>query len=91
MKGRDIAAALKLYKQQLYRSLKSLKCKGCVKATLGRPAWFSAVSLEEVLDQFMKSKEKQAKILQASRDELLSAWRSLPEKYCSDIQKREDN
>lgn len=80
VKGRDIAETPKLYKQQLYRSLKSLKCKGCVKATTGRPAFFSAVSLEEVLDQFKKSKEKQAKILAASRDELLSAWRSLPDK-----------
>ena len=82
--GTEIACALKLYKQQLYRSLRNLKCKGCVKATPGRPALFSAVSLEEVLDLFMKSKVKQAKILQANRDELLSAWRSLPEKDNAD-------
>jgi sugar-specific transcriptional regulator TrmB len=80
LRGTEIADMLKLYKQQLYRSLRKLQCKGCVKATIGRPALFSAVSLEEVLDQFMKSKEKQAKILAASRDELLSAWRSLPQR-----------
>ena len=85
LRGTEIASKLKLYKQRLYRGLKSLKCKGCVKATIGRPVLFSAVSLEEVFDQFMKSKEKQAKILAASRGELLSAWRSLPEKDYADI------
>ena len=77
VKGRDIAEMLKLYKQQLYRSLKSLKCKGCVEATLGRPARFSAVPLEKVLDLFMKTKMEQAEDLKASRDKLLSSWRSI--------------
>jgi sugar-specific transcriptional regulator TrmB len=76
-KGRDIAETLKLYKQQLYRSLKSLRCKGCVEATLERPARFSAVPLEKVLDFIMKTKMDQAEGLQASRDELLSSWRSI--------------
>ena len=77
LKGRDIAAMLRLYKQQLYRSLKSLTCKGCVEVTLERPARFSAVPLEKVLDRFMKTKMEQAEDLKASRDELLSSWRSI--------------
>jgi sugar-specific transcriptional regulator TrmB len=77
LRGTDIASTLKLYKQQLYRDLRSLKCKRCVKATLERPARFSAVPLEEVLDLFMKTKVEQAEDLKASRDELLSSWRSI--------------
>ncbi len=70
-KGRDIANMLKLYKHQLYCSLKSLQCKGCIKATPERPAQFFAVPLEKVLDQFMKEKMGQVKDLQSRRDELL--------------------
>jgi len=81
LKGRDITNTLKLYKHQLYRSLKSLQCKGCIKATLERPAQFFAVPLEIVLDQFMKEKMGQAKDLQASREKLRFAWRSMTEKH----------
>lgn len=73
-RGREIAGALRLHKQQLYRSLKSLQCKGCAKTTLGHPARFFVVPLENVLDQFMKAKMGEAKDLQASREELLSTW-----------------
>jgi len=47
VKGRDIAETLKLYKQQVYRNLKSLHAKGMVNTTFDRPARFSAVSLEK--------------------------------------------
>ena len=80
VKGRDIANTLKLHKHQLYRSLRSLQCKGCVKATFERPARFFVVPLEKVLDQFMKARMGQAKDLQASREELLSKWHSMIEK-----------
>ena len=80
VKGRDITKTLKLHKRQVYRSLKSLRAKGMIQATRERPARFSAVSLERVLDQFMKTKKEQAKALQASRKELLSTWSSLIEK-----------
>jgi sugar-specific transcriptional regulator TrmB len=82
-RGREIAASLRLYKQQLYRCLKGLKCKGCVKAALERPAMFSAVPLENVLDLIIKAKMEQAKGLQASRDELLSYWHSMIKKNSS--------
>jgi sugar-specific transcriptional regulator TrmB len=80
VKGRDIANELKLYKRQVYRRLKSLRAKGMVNASHERPARFSAVPLEKVLDQFMKGRKKQAKALQASRKELLSTWRSMIDK-----------
>jgi len=75
VKGRDIAETLKLHKQQVYRSLNTLRDKGMVSATFERPARFFAVPLEKVLDRFMKAKIVQAEGLQASREELLSSWR----------------
>ena len=76
-KGRNIAGNLKLYKQQLYCSLKRLQNKGFVRATAEHPALFSAVPLEKVLDLFLIEKAKQAETLQANRDELLSSWISM--------------
>ncbi len=78
--GRNIAEALNLYKQQLYRSLNRLRRKGIVTATLEHPANFSAVSLEEVLDGLIEARREQALALQASRSELLSYWRSMVKK-----------
>jgi sugar-specific transcriptional regulator TrmB len=83
-KATDIAEELKLYKQQLYRSLKRLHRKGLVNVTLERPARFSAVSIEETFDFLIETKKEQALALQASRKELLSSWRSMVEKQSSD-------
>ena len=79
-KGRNIREALNLYKQQLYRSLKLLQSKGIVTATLERPAQFSAVSLEKVLDFLIEAKKIQALALQESREELLSSWKTIVKK-----------
>jgi len=51
-----------------------------VNATPQWPAQFSAVSLEKVLELYMKTMIEQAEALQASREELLITWRSTIEK-----------
>ena len=61
-------------------SLRSLKAKGIIVGTPTRPILYSAISIERVLDEFMKAKMEQAKTLQASRKELLSTWRSMVKK-----------
>jgi sugar-specific transcriptional regulator TrmB len=81
--GKELANALKLAKQQLHSSLKSLQAKGIVNATRERTTQYSAVSLEKVLDLFMKAKIEQAKAFQASKEELLATWRSMIEKSSS--------
>ena len=78
--GKELASALKITKQQLYHSLKRLRAKGMVNATHTRTAQFFAVSLEKVLELYMKTMIEQAKALQATREELLITWRSLLEK-----------
>ena len=83
-KGRNVAEVLKLYKQQLYRSLKRLQKKGVIHATLERPASFSAVSLEKILDSLIEAKKEQALALQESREDLLSRWKILIKKEYTD-------
>lgn len=82
--GRRIAKSLELYKQQLYRSLKRLQRKGAVNITLERPAHFSAVSLEKILDFLIEAKKEQALALQESKKELLSNWRAIAKREFAD-------
>lgn len=82
-KGKDVAEELNLYKQQFYRSVKHLRGRGFVKSTSERPARFSAMALEKVLEFLIEAKKEQALALQASRKELLSSWRSLVKKDSS--------
>ncbi len=77
---KEVANALKLTKQQLHSSLKNLQARGIVNATCERPAQYSVISLEKVLDLFMKAKMEQAKAFQASKEELLASWQSLIKK-----------
>ena len=76
-KGRELANALQVTKQQLYPSLKNLKNKGVVTASLERPALFSAVAFEKVVELLIKIKVEQAKAIEETREELLSNWRDI--------------
>lgn len=78
--GRNIAEALNLYKQQLYRSLKSLQCKGCVKATRERPSKFSAVAIQDVLDMLVDVSLGEAEDLMENRQRILSYWQAMMKK-----------
>ncbi len=76
-KGKDISKALKLQKQQLYRSLKKLQRKAIVSATLEHPASFSAVSFEKVLDLFIRAKLEEVQNIQYEKSKLLSNWEAI--------------
>jgi len=77
LRVRDMSRTLKLNRQQLHRSLKSLQNKGIVTSTLERPARFSAVPFEKALDIFIKAKMEEVQRFQRNRDEVLSKWRSV--------------
>jgi len=79
-KAHDLAEALRLCRWQLYRSIKNLKTKGIIDTFPGRPARFSAVPFEKVLDLLISVKAEQQKALQESKEELLSTWRSITRK-----------
>ena len=75
-KARDITEALETYKRQLYRSLRNLQRKGMVSASQERPARFSAVSFDQVLDQFIKANREEAQHIEENKEQILSMWRS---------------
>jgi sugar-specific transcriptional regulator TrmB len=77
---RSIAAALKLHKQQVYRSLKRLQARRIVNSYAERPAIFSSISFEEVLDLFLQVKKQQADALKENREKLLSRWQAITKK-----------
>ena len=79
-RARDIAQDLRIHKRQLYRALRTLKNKGVVTVPPGYPTLFSAVLFEKALDLFIEAKTEQQKALQASKEEILSTWRSMTEK-----------
>jgi sugar-specific transcriptional regulator TrmB len=83
-KARDVAEALGIYKQRLYCILGKLREKGVVDSSSDFPAYFSAVVFEKVLDLFMEARIEQQEALKASKEELLSNWRSLVKKDTSD-------
>jgi sugar-specific transcriptional regulator TrmB len=73
----EITRLLKVSKQQLYPSLKNLRSKGIVSATLERPARFSAVKFDKALDLFAKAKMEEARSIRQKRGSLLSDWQSI--------------
>ena len=76
---KNATSSLKLHRQQLYRSLKNLQNKGIIVPSKERPARFSAVTFEKVLELFLKAKMEQQQNLQKNKAEILSTWHSLIE------------
>jgi sugar-specific transcriptional regulator TrmB len=83
-RGKDLARALKITRQKVYRSLKKLQRRGIVNSTINRPAVFSAVSVEEVRNMFIKNRIEETRHLIQNNEEFLSSWRSITEKDSRD-------
>jgi len=76
----DLANALKFSKQKVNRSFKNLQSKGIVTGSLEGKAIFSALQLQQTIELLIAIKTEQALIMQESKEELLSTWRSITEK-----------
>jgi sugar-specific transcriptional regulator TrmB len=76
-RGKDLVNSLKVTKQQLYPSLKELKERGIVNATYERPAIFSAVAIERVLDILIKKKIEETQSIIRNKEELISSWHAM--------------
>ncbi len=70
-KGKDMSFALKLTNRQLYRSLKRLQDQNMVISNLERPAQFSALPLEKILDSIIKDKIKKAQAMKETKESFL--------------------
>jgi sugar-specific transcriptional regulator TrmB len=77
-RGKDLVNSLKITKQQLYPSLKNLQERGIVNSTHERPAIFSAVSVEKVLDALIKTKIEETERMIQNKEKLISSWRLMP-------------
>lgn len=75
-KARDIVEALETYKRQLYRSLKNLQRRGMISASQERPAQFSAISFDKVLDKFIEANRGEAQRIEENREQIVWIWRS---------------
>lgn len=80
-KGADAAKALKVQRQQFYRSLKNLENQGIVSATLEHPSMFSALPFEKALDLLAKAKMKkaleEAQRIKEEKNDLIANWQAL--------------
>lgn len=83
-KARDIADTLKIQKNQLYCILKKLRSQGIVNSSSEYPARFSVILFDQILDLIIKTKVEQQEALEASKQELLSAWRFITKKESAD-------
>jgi sugar-specific transcriptional regulator TrmB len=79
-KTRRISHTLQINRTQMYRILKRLQGKNIIKIIVGRPAKFSALPFEEALNLLIQCKEKNAKIAQNNKKELLSDWQIMRKK-----------
>jgi len=78
-KAREVVDKMDVYKEQLYRSIKNLKEKDIVFASVGVPAEFSAIPFGEVLDLLAMIKKRQAEALKAINEFLMDNWKSMLE------------
>ena len=79
-KLREIASTLNLSEKRAHRSLKDLQSLNIVQASVEYPLEFMAIPFEEVINLIIEVKKEQAKTLHASKEELLSTWRSITKK-----------
>jgi sugar-specific transcriptional regulator TrmB len=74
-RGKDLCTTLNMPKPFLYQCLSRLKNIGAVTATPERPAQFSAVPFEKVLELLIKSKVEEAQSAQRDKEKALSDWK----------------
>jgi sugar-specific transcriptional regulator TrmB len=72
---KDLVNSLRITKQQLYPSLKNLEERCVVNSSNERPAVFSAVPIEQVLDALIKAKIKETQHMIQNKEALLSKWK----------------
>ena len=75
--AKDLETALKMPIWQIYQSLRNLQKKGTITAFLHRPALFSALPFEKVLDLAAKAKIEEAQQEHANTSRAMLYWESM--------------
>jgi sugar-specific transcriptional regulator TrmB len=73
----NIAENLRLNRQQVSSSLKSLQKRKIVISTLDHSTQFSALSFRKTMTLLVKAKKEGAQHIEQNKEELLSEWHSM--------------
>jgi sugar-specific transcriptional regulator TrmB len=73
-KARNIVGNLKINRQQIIRSIKSLQNKGIIASDSENQNVFSALPFEEALELLISKEKEKTQAVQKSKDELLASW-----------------
>ena len=79
-KAKNIVDNLKISKQKIIQSLKNLQNKGIIIAELKNQNGFSALPFEEALEALIKTKKKQTKKIQETKETLLLNLKTIKKK-----------
>ncbi len=79
-RAKDLRDGLRMAKQQLYPTLRSLKKKGIVKKKPERSALFRVLAFEELIERYMKLSAEKTKTLNEEKQELAKSWRTITAK-----------
>ncbi len=70
-KARDIAKNLRIPKQTIYPTIRSLQSRGIIISPLEHPAKFSALPLEKIVDRYIKAKTEEVNQIEKGKRDLL--------------------
>ena len=73
----DISKSIGMHKAQVYRVLKNLESRGMVDLTLEKPARYTAISFENLLELLIKTKKDDVSFLEENKNALLTQWESI--------------
>lgn len=77
LKTGQIAKRLEKNKGTVYRILSNLKKKGLVEATLEFPTRYTAVSLEKIIDSYIRSRREEVDLVEKTKKDLLRDWKKI--------------
>ena len=75
-KASSIVENIRISKQQIYRSLKHLQNKGIIIVDIENQNAFSALPFEKALELLIKTEKAKTQILQETKKDLLSDWKT---------------
>ena len=81
LEEKELAITLKFTKKQLSIILEMLLVKGMINVISKSTTEYFAITFEKVLDQSLEKMKKQTRVLHASKEEILSTWRSMVGKH----------
>jgi sugar-specific transcriptional regulator TrmB len=76
-KAANIEDTLRMPRRQVYRCLRRLRIKGIVEANVERSVFFSALSLEKVIDFSARAMLDEANNVEKDKKKFLSIWHSM--------------